>query len=193
MYDVFFQKFNEKILLTEDEQDFIKQYLTPKKLRKRQYLLQEGDVCKSIALVEKGSMRSYLVDPSGQEHITAFALEGWTIGDLSSFHSEQPSTQNIEALEDCELVLISKSAHDQLLRTMPKYETYIRLLITDAYVALQKRTLNMISLSLDDRYKAFMEFYPNIVQRVPQHMIASYMGLSPETLSRIRSRINTSK
>lgn len=193
MYDVFFQKFDEKILLTEDERAFIKQYLTPKKLRKRQYLLQEGDVCKSIALVQKGSMRTYLVDPSGQEHITAFALEGWTIGDLSSFHSELPSTQNIDALEDCELVLISKSAHDELLRTMPKYETYFRLLITDAYVALQRRTLNMISLSLDDRYKAFMEFYPNIAQRVPQHMIASYMGLSPETLSRIRSRINTSK
>ncbi|TDE16142.1 Crp/Fnr family transcriptional regulator [Dyadobacter psychrotolerans] len=193
MYDVFFQKFNEKISLTEQEENFIRQYLTPKKLRKRQYLLQEGDICKSIALLEKGSMRSYLVDPAGQEHITAFALEGWTIGDLSSFHSELPSTQNIDALEDCELVLISKSAHDELLRTMPKYETYFRLLITDAYLALQKRTLSMISLSLDDRYKAFMESYPNIAQRVPQHMIASYMGLSPETLSRIRSRINTSK
>ena len=112
MYDVFFQKFNQKVPLTEDEENFIKQYLTPKKLRKRQYLLQEGDVCKTIALLEKGSMRSYLVDPTGQEHITAFALEGWTIGDLSSFHSELPSTQNIDALEDCELVLISKSAHD---------------------------------------------------------------------------------
>jgi len=193
MYDVFFQKFNQKIPLTEEEENFVKNYLSPKKLRKRQYLLQEGDVCKSIAFVEKGSMRSYLVDPDGQEHITAFALEGWTIGDLSSFHSEQPTTQSIDALEDCELVLISKSAHDELLRTMPKYETYIRLLITDAYVALQKRTLNMISMSLDDRYKAFIDIYPSITQRVPQHMIASYMGLSPETLSRIRNRINTSK
>lgn len=193
MYDVFFQKFNQKIPLTEEEENFVKNYLSPKKLRKRQYLLQEGDVCKSIAFVEKGSMRSYLVDPDGQEHITAFALEGWTIGDLSSFHSEQPTTQSIDALEDCELVLISKSAHDELLRTMPKYETYIRLLITDAYMALQKRTLNMISMSLDDRYKAFIDIYPSIAQRVPQHMIASYMGLSPETLSRIRNRINTSK
>lgn len=193
MYNVFFQKFNQKVSLTEQEENVIKKHLTPKKLRKRQYLLQEGDICKSIALVEKGAMRSYLVDPDGQEHITAFALEGWTIGDLSSFHSELPSIQNIEALEDCELVLVSKSSHDELLKTMPKYETYIRLLITDAYMALQKRTLNMISLSLDDRYKAFIDTYPNIAQRVPQHMIASYMGLSPETLSRIRSRMNNSK
>lgn len=190
MFEIFIQKFNDKVSLSQEEENFIKQYLIPKKLRKRQYLLQEGDVCKTIAFLEKGSMRSYLVDAAGQEHITAFALEGWTIGDLSSFLVEQPSTQNIDALEDSELVLISKPAHDELLRTMPKYETYFRMLITDAYVALQKRTLNMISLSLDDRYKAFMEFYPTIAQRVPQHMIASYMGVSPETLSRIRSRIN---
>ncbi len=193
MYEVFFAKFNEKCPLTHVEQDYIKQFLTPKRLRKRQYLLQEGDVCKSIAMVEKGVMRSYAVDSAGQEHITSFALEGWTIADLSSFQTAQPSVQNIDALEDCELVLLSKAAHEQLLGSMPKYETYIRLLITDAYVALQKRTLNMISLSPDERYKAFIEVYPNIAMRVPQHMIASYMGLSPETLSRIRSRINNAK
>lgn len=193
MYEVFFQKFNDKVALTETEELHIKQYLTPKKLRKRQYLHQEGDVCKHIAIVEKGALRSYLVDENGQEHITAFALEGWTISDLSSFMHEQISAQNIDALEDCELILISKSSHLELLQTMPKYETYIRILVTDAYVALQKRMLGMISMSPENRYKSFIELYPNIVQRVPQHMIASYMGLSAETISRIRSRINTSK
>ena len=138
-------------------------------------------------------MRSYLVDNSGQEHITTFALEGWTISDLSSFMHEQISILNMDALEDCELILISKASHDELLRTVPKYETYIRMLITDAYVALQKRTLSMISTSPEERYKTFISLYPNIVQRVPQHMIASFMGLSPETISRIRSRIHNSK
>ncbi|KAA6439877.1 Crp/Fnr family transcriptional regulator [Dyadobacter flavalbus] len=190
MYEVFFRKFNEKVQLTESEMNFIKQYLTPKKLRKRQYLHQEGDICKNVAFIEKGLMRSYVVDSDGQEHIMAFALEGWTMGDLYSFLSEQISSQNIDALEDCELVLFSKSAHDELLSTMPKYETYFRILMTDAYMALQKRTLNIISLSLDDRYMFFIEQFPNIVQRVPQHMIASHMGLSAETLSRIRNRIN---
>ncbi|WP_229214176.1 Crp/Fnr family transcriptional regulator [Dyadobacter flavalbus] len=159
-------------------------------MRKRQYLHQEGDICKNVAFIEKGLMRSYVVDSDGQEHIMAFALEGWTMGDLYSFLSEQISSQNIDALEDCELVLFSKSAHDELLSTMPKYETYFRILMTDAYMALQKRTLNIISLSLDDRYMFFIEQFPNIVQRVPQHMIASHMGLSAETLSRIRNRIN---
>ena len=193
MYEVFFQKFNEKAALTPEEQDFIKQYLTPKKLRKKQYLLQEGDICKSICVVEKGALKSYVLDETGEERITAFALEGWTMGDLYSFIKEEPATLNIDALEDCELVLISKPAHDELLQKMAKYETYIRKLMTDAYMALQKRTTNMISLPLEDRYKAFMEMYPNLLQRVPQHMIASHMGLSKETLSRVRSRISNKK
>jgi CRP-like cAMP-binding protein len=193
MFETFFRKFNEKVSLTAEEQEFLKQYLTPKRLRKKQYLLQEGDICKHLCVVEKGALKAYVLNETGEEHITAFALEGWTMGDLSSFIKAEPSTLNIDALEDCELVLISKSAHDELLQKMPKYETYFRKLMTDAYMALQKRTTNMISLPLEERYNALTLMYPNIVQRVPQHMIASFMGLSPETLSRIRSRITGKK
>lgn len=193
MYEIFFQKFNEKVPLTAEEKDFIKQYLTPKKLRKKQYLLQEGDVCKHICVVEKGALKAYLVDEKGDEHITAFALEGWTIADLSSFFKHEPAALNIDAIEDCELVLISKAAHEELLQKMPKYETYIRILVTDAYVALQHRITNMLHLSVEERYKAFTQMCQSIFQRVPQHMIASFMGLSPETLSRVRSRISSKK
>lgn len=193
MYETFFRKFNEKVILTNEEVDIVKKYLTPKKLRKKQYLVQEGDICKHICVVEKGALRSYVLDEMGNERITAFALEGWTIADLYSFVKQEPATLNIDALEDAELVLISKEAHEDLLQKMPKYETYFRILVTDAYIALQKRTTNMISLSLEDRYKALMEMYPSIVQRVPQHMIASYMGLSRETLSRVRARISNRK
>ena len=193
MYELFFQKFNEKAPLTPEEQEFIKHHLTPKKLRKKQYLLQEGDVCKSICVVEKGALKAYVVDETGQERITAFALEGWTMGDLYSFIKQEPATLNRDALEDCELVLISKTAHDELLQKIPKYEAYFRILMTDAYMALQKRTTNMISLPLEERYNALTQMYPNLVQRVPQHMIASYMGLSKETLSRVRGRISNKK
>ena len=193
MYEVFFQKFNEKISLTLEEEELVRQYLTPKRLRRKQYLLQEGDVCKHLCIVEKGALRAYVLDEKGVERITAFALEGWTMGDLSSFIKEEPATLNIDALEDCEMVLISKQAHDELLQKLPKYETYIRKLMTDAYIALQKRTTNMISLPLEERYNALTQMYPNIVQRVPQHMIASFMGLSPETLSRVRGRITNKK
>lgn len=193
MYEVFFQKFNEKVALSVGEQELVKQYLIPKKLRKKQYLLQEGDVCKHVAFVEKGVLKSYTVDDTGTERIIQFALEGWTIADLYSFLTGEPATYNIDALEDAELLLISKTSHEELLQKLPKYETYIRLQITNAYIALQKRLTSIISLPLEERYKSFLTQYPNIVQRVPQHMIASYMGLTPETLSRMRKKMNTRK
>ena len=193
MYELFFQKFNEKVPLTLEEETLIRQYLTPKKLRKKQYFLQEGDVCKHSAFVNKGALRAYVLDEKGDEHITAFALEGWAISDLPSFMKGTPASLNIEALEDTELVLTSKMAHEELLQKLPKYETYMRITITNAYIALQQRMTSMISLPLEERYKAFTQMHQNIFQRVPQHMIASFMGLSPETLSRVRSRISNKK
>ncbi len=163
----------------------------PKKLRKKQYLLQEGDVCKSIAFVSKGVLKAYSADANGNEHIIQFGLEGWIISDLYSFLTGEPATYNIDAIEDAELVLISKSAHEELLQKLPKYETFTRLNITGAYLAMQKRLTSIIGSSLEERYANFTALYPNILQRVPQHMIAAYMGLTPETLSRIRRRISS--
>jgi CRP-like cAMP-binding protein len=179
--------------LTDSEQAQIKSFLSVKKLRKKQYLLQEGDVCKSIAFVEKGILRAYAINETGTEHIIQFALEGWTVSDLYSFLTGEQATYNIDALENAELVLISKTAHEELLQQVPKYETYIRLQMTNAYIALQKRLASTVSLSLEERYKIFTATYPDLIQRVPQHMIASYMGLTPETLSRIRRRITENK
>jgi CRP-like cAMP-binding protein len=191
MYELYFQNFNKKVPLTPEEEVQIKKYLTPKKLRKKQYLLQEGDVCKNIAFIEKGVLRAYSVDDNGNEHIIQFGLEGWAISDLYSFLTGEPATYNIDAIQDTELVLVSKAAHEELLLKAPKYETFTRLNITGAYLAMQKRLTSTISSSLEERYANFTALYPNIVQRVPQHMIASYMGLTPETLSRIRRRISS--
>ncbi len=191
MYESFFHNFNKKVPLTPEEEEQIQTYLTPKKLRKKQYLLQEGDVCKNIAFIEKGTLREYSVDENGNEHIIQFGLEGWVIADLYSFITGEPATYNIDAIEDAELVLISKAAHEELLLKAPKYETLTRLNITGAYLAMQKRLTSTISTTVEERYANFIALYPNIVQRVPQHMIASYLGLTPETLSRIRRRMSS--
>ena len=190
MYSLFFRTLSEKFHFSEADIEILKNELKPKKIRKKQYLLQEGDVCKFMAFVERGALRSYTVDEKGSEHIIQFALEGWTISDLYSFLTGEPATYNIDAVEDSELVLISKAAHEKLLETLPKYESYMRIQLTGAYIAMQKRLTSIISLPLEERYAGFTATYPQIVQRFPQHMIASYMGLTPETLSRVRRKMN---
>jgi CRP-like cAMP-binding protein len=193
MYDRYFQTFNNKVPLNEEEREMIREYLTVKKIRKRQYLLQEGDICKCVAFVEKGVLRSYKVNEDGTEHIVQFALEGQFMTDLYSFLINEPSIFNIDAIEDSELVLITKSASDELRNRSPKYQEYIFYATSEAYIDLERRLTSTISHSLEERYKDFTTHYPDIIQRVPQHMVASYMGLTPETLSRVRKRISTSK
>lgn len=193
MYDLFFQRFNEKVPLTTDETAIIKAHLVAKTLRKKEFLLHEGEVSKHIAFVEKGVLRMYLPEENGTQRITQFAIEAWTIADLYSFLTGEPATQSIDALEDTTVLLISKSAHETLLKQLGKYETYMRLLITNAYIALQKRFTSSFHLSLEEQYQHFVNTYPQIVNRVPQHMIASYMGLTPATLSRLRKRLSLRK
>ena len=189
MFESFFQHLSEKISLNKEEQAIIESHLTIKKIRKKQYLLQEGDVCKNIAFVVKGALREYTVDDKGVEHIVQFALEGWLISDLYSFLTGSPATYHIDALEESIVILISKEAEQAILQQVPKFESYTRMQITGAYLAMQKRVNALISQTVEERYLGFMNLYPNIVQRVPQHMIASYMGLSPETLSRVRKKL----
>lgn len=193
MYEFFFAKFNEKVPLTTSEEEIIRGHLIQKKIRKKQYLLQDGDPSKYIAFVEKGLLREYNVDEKGNEHIFQFAAEGWTVSDLYGFLTRENATYNIDAIEDSELVLISTSAHEKLLQVSPKYEIYTRLQLTGAYFSMQRRITDLISLTPEKRYTDFIAAYPNFVQRVPQHMIASFIGLTPETLSRIRRKIANNK
>ncbi len=193
MYDRYFENFKKRVPLTEEDQESIKSYLTVKKLRKRQYLLQEGDVCKFVAFVEKGALRLYRVHEDGTEHIVQFALDGGFMTDLYSFLTNEPSIYNIDAIEDSELVLISRPASDELRKLSAKYQEFIFQATSEAYIQLERRITSTISLGLEERYQDLITNYPDIIQRVPQHMIASYMGLTPETLSRVRKRISKNK
>lgn len=189
MFDLLYKKIQEKIELTDDEFNYCKTLFIPKKLRKRQYLLQEGDVCKYQAFVEKGILRSYTIDEKGNEHILQFASEGWWLADLSSFLTGEPSVFTMDALEDAELLLITKDSWELLLQKIPRLEHYFRILIQNHLITTQKRLLQSLSEQAEERYLRFKKTYPDCVQRVPQHMIASYLGISRETLSRIRKQL----
>ena len=189
MYELLFKKLDEKIELTEGEKQLCKTFFIPKKLRKRQYLLQEGDVCKYVAFVEKGMLRSYTIDDKGSEHVIQFAFEGWWISDQLSFLTGEPSVYNIDALEDCELLLLTKPAEEEMMEKIPKFERFFRILLQNNLIHTQRRLVGSLSMSAEARYFDLIESCPTIPQRVPQHMMASFLGITPETLSRIRKNV----
>jgi CRP-like cAMP-binding protein len=189
MFEQLFENISKKITITEREKEICRSLFIPKKLRKRQYLLQQGDVSKYTAFVEKGLLRSYVIDDKGAELIMQFAPEGWWINDMYSSITGEPAEQHIDAIEDSELLLLTNQAYDELLQQAPVFERFFRLLIQNSFVALQRRLKGNIIQTAEEKYKNFIQLYPNIVQRVPQHNIASFLGITPESLSRIRKQM----
>jgi CRP-like cAMP-binding protein len=189
MFEVFFTHVKDKVVLTPEEQELIKYYFIPKKLRKKQYLLQEGDVCKYMAFVEKGALRSYNVDEKGYEHMIQFAWEGWWIADPYSFLSGDTSAYNIDAIEDSELLLITLAQFEEMTLKIPKMERYFRILFQHNIISKERRLISSITYSAEEKYLKLAETQPQLIQRIPQNLIASYLGITPETLSRIRKNI----
>jgi len=190
LFDSLHAHIEKRIPITSEEFDRCKQFFAPRKVAKRQFLLQEGDVCKHFAFVNSGLLREYTVDEKGEEHIIQFAIRDWWISDLNSYLSGTPSTHNIDAIQDSEVLLLEKTARDKLLEAVPVMDRFFRLLLEANYVATHKRVNETLSASADQRYLTFVQEYPEIVEKVPQNQIASYLGITPQSLSRIRKELS---
>jgi CRP-like cAMP-binding protein len=188
MFEVFKQYLIEKTGMDEQEIAAVRAFSVEKKLRKRHYLLQEGEVCLNNCFVTKGCLRMYHVDEGGNEHMLRFAAENWWMSDQESLNNGTPSRFNIDALEATEVILISKADHLTLQATIPKYRKLVEELKAKSFDASQRRILSNISNTAEEKYQNFMKTYPNIFYRIPLNMIASFLGISRETLSRIRRR-----
>jgi CRP-like cAMP-binding protein len=182
------QYISARVKLTDEEFSLVAAAFTEKKLRRRQFLLQAGEVCRHVAFVCSGALRLFSIDARGQEHVLQFALENWWISDRKSVIEESPSEFNIEAIEDSQLLVISKENLDRLQKDVPSFLYMMQGMQQNNFIATQMRLQASLSMTAEERYHDFISRYPDIWQRVPQHMIASYLGLSPETLSRVRAK-----
>lgn len=189
MIAVFRNYLLEKGNFTETELDTITAAAVIKKVRKKQYLLQEGDVWKYNAFVTRGCLRTYSIDEKGIEHILNFAIENWWTGDRESLQTGKPSEYNIDALEDSEVALISREKYDQLCKDIPAFNNMVSAILEKSFRVAQGRIHTFISASAEEKYLSFLEKFPHLALRVPQSMIASYLGITAETLSRIRKQL----
>jgi CRP-like cAMP-binding protein len=190
MYDKLISYINRyaSIPLTKEEEALIVTAFQPKKYRKKQYFLQEGDVCKYAGFIIKGAMRQYSVDDKGVEHMVQFYIENYWANDRESSSMLTPSVYNIDAWEDTEILLVTRADMLVLMSKIPAMTEMIRLMDERNAIANQRRLNSTISNTAEKRYEEFSKYHPQFMQRFPQHLIASFLGITKETLSRIRKQ-----
>lgn len=178
------QKF---IRLDEAEGTFFLSLLQEQNLPRKSFLLREGEICEQSAFVLSGCLRAYSVDENGVEHILQFAPQNWWITDMFSFLSGKPAHLNIDAIEDAEVLVLSKSNQELLYEKVPKFERYFRILIQNSTVASRQRVLDNLELSAKERFAKFCKTYPSLINSLPQKQIAAYIGVTPEFMSKMKA------
>ncbi len=174
------------MVIDSEEELLIREAFIPKTLRKRQYFLQQGDVCQHYCFIVKGAMRQYRVDEKGIEHVISLGIEDWWMGDRESIVMLTPSKYNIDAWEDCELLTIIQAEVVRLHERIPAIRKMLQLMEERNSISNQNRLNDSISLSAHSKYTNFVKEHPEFLQRFPLHIIASHLGITKETLSRIR-------
>ncbi|KFC18545.1 Crp/Fnr family transcriptional regulator [Epilithonimonas lactis] len=189
MFDVLISHIQEKVDITTAEIELLKSFFNQKKLNKKEYLLQEGQICRDLTFVSKGILKSYILDDKGNERINLFAFEGWWISDFNSFLNEEKAYLNIDAIEESELLTISRENYEALTLKIPIMDRYFRILYQNSLVTKDQRLVISNNFTAEEKYLQLLESNPKITQKLSHSLIASYLGLSPETISRIRKKI----
>lgn len=184
-----FESIEKHISLSDSEKDILTGLMQERKVRKGQFLVHENGIARSTHFVTKGSVITYFLDLEGKQHIVQFAIEGWWISDLNSFIHQEPATFNVQALEDSELLELPADKVEIMYQQIPKMERYFRIITQRAFVSFQHRIVQNISMAAEERYVAFKKKYPKIESRIAQKLVASYLGISAEFLSKIKKRI----
>jgi len=188
-FDLILKNVARNIRLDDMETAIFISYLENATVKRKQFWLTEGDICRYSAFVTTGYLRSYTVDRGGTEHVLGFAPLDWWMADMYSLISQKPGTLYIEALEDTELILLSKVNQEKLYLEIPKFERFFRILIEKSLVANQQRIVDNMSLTAEERYNIFCKRYPTLIDTLPQKQLASYIGVTPEFFSRMRSEM----
>jgi CRP/FNR family transcriptional regulator len=188
MYPNFIAHLQRYITLDNQEIDLLLSLIKPVTIRKKEFLLKEGQVCKANYFVETGLVRMLFINEKGIEHTTQFALENWWIADYMSLSNRSSSHFHIQAVEAATVIAIEQHKEDQLLAQLPQLERYFRLMMQRANGAAQMRVKFFQDFSKEENYRQFVSLFPQFVQRIPQYMLASYLRLTPEYLSELRKK-----
>jgi CRP/FNR family transcriptional regulator, anaerobic regulatory protein len=183
------QNISKHISLTSEEELLFLSRIETKQYQAKTIILNAGEVCKHSYFVNSGLLRSFNINDNIVEHVLSFACEGWWIGDMYSLLSQKPGNLFIEVLEDAEVVLLSKENQEILYSEIPKLERFFRILTENSLVANQERLMDNLSLTAEERFDKFCKRYPTLIQKVPQKQIASYIGVTPEFFSKMKSRL----
>lgn len=180
---------SQYIKLSSEEENLIGDFWTGKILEKGDYLLRNGEICRTDNFVANGALKAFYINPkTGKEEILYFAIENWWATDIESFQKQKASIYNIQAIEKTELLQINYNSFQKMLIEIPKLERFFRIILENYLGSLQKRLITNNTLDAEERYFSFIENYSNIADKVPQYLIASYLGITAEFLSRIRKK-----
>jgi CRP-like cAMP-binding protein len=187
--DLIIKNVSTHIKLEEEEKAIFLGMLRQQHVKRKQLLLREGETCRVSSFVVSGCLRGYTVDADGTEHVLNFAPPNWWIADMYSLLSQKPGTLNIEALEDTEMLTLSKADQERLYKEVPHFERFFRIITENSLVAYQQRLMDSLSLTAEERYTNFCKKYPTLVNTLPAKQIASYIGVTPEFFSKMKHKL----